>query len=80
MARQTALPPNLPPRLILEPAAAAYASVSVGLFKQMVEEGRMPKPRVLSANRKAYDIRDLDVAIDALPVDGGDEADKTWDD
>ena len=81
MARQTALPPTLPPRLILRDAAAAYTSVSPNTFDEMVQDGRMPRPRRLGPRRLAWDVRLLDSAIDALPIDGLDDAaDTSWDD
>ena len=80
MARQTALPPTLPPRLIGREAAAAYVSLSPNLFDSMIREGRMPRPRRLSPGRLAWDVRSLDAAVDALPVEGEDGGrDATWD-
>jgi predicted DNA-binding transcriptional regulator AlpA len=72
MARQLALPPNLAPRLIGRDAAAAYVSVAPNTFDAMVRDGRMPRPRILTAGRKAWDVRLLDQAIDGLPLDGED--------
>ena len=81
MPRQTALPPMLAPRLISREAAAAYVCVSPNTFDQMVNDGRMPQPRVLSRNRHAWDVRDLDAAVDLLPVRGDDTgSDETWGD
>ncbi|MCP4304251.1 MAG: hypothetical protein GY788_05075 [bacterium] len=68
MARQDALPPTLAPRLIKHPAAAAYASVSVALFDEMVRDGRMPRPKQISPGRIGWDVRELDAAIDELPT------------
>jgi excisionase family DNA binding protein len=61
-----ALPPNLPPRLISRSAAAEYVGVSVGTFDQMVEDGRMPRPKAVNS-RLLWDVRELDEAITALP-------------
>jgi predicted DNA-binding transcriptional regulator AlpA len=81
MPRQTALPPMLAPRLISREAAAAYVCVSPNTFDQMVKDGRMPRPRVLGRNRHAWDVRELDAAVDLLPVEGDDtESDETWGD
>ena len=81
MARQTALPPTLAPRLIAREAAAAYVSLSPGTFDDMVRDGRMPRPRRLGLRRLAWDVRLLDAAVDALPIDGEDAVhDDTWDD
>ena len=79
MARQTALPPTLAPRLIGREAAAAYIDTSPNTFDEMVKDGRMPRPKRLGGRRKAWDIRDLNTAVDNLPQDGTDVADETWD-
>ena len=47
MARQNALPPTLPPRLIGRDAAAAYVNVSPTTFDEMVRDRRMPRPKRL---------------------------------
>ena len=80
MPRQEALPPTLSPRLVAREAAAAYVCVSPNTFDQMVDLGLMPKPRILVGKRKAWDVRDLDAAIDALPHDGEElaAADQGW--
>jgi predicted DNA-binding transcriptional regulator AlpA len=80
MARQTALPPTLPPRLISRESAAAYVCVSPNTFDEMVKDGRMPRPKVLGLRRHAWDVRSLDDAIDRLPVEGDDARDNTWGD
>lgn len=82
MARQDALPPTLPPRLIGRDAAAAYVSVAPNTFDALVREGRMPKPRVLTAGRKAWDVEMLNKAIDGLPLEGENagSVDDGWDD
>jgi predicted DNA-binding transcriptional regulator AlpA len=72
MTRQAALPPTLPPRLIGREAAAAYVCVSPSTFDLMVTEGRMPRPRELTPRRWAWDVRELDRAIDGLPRKGAD--------
>ena len=57
MPRHDALPPNLPPRGLTRPAAAAYVGVGVTKFDEMVEDGRMPSPKCID-NRKVWDLRD----------------------
>jgi predicted DNA-binding transcriptional regulator AlpA len=81
MARQNALPPTLPPRLVSREVAAAYVSVSPTTFDDMVRNGRMPRPKVLGGRRVGWDVRMLDAAVDSLPI-AGDElpADETWGD
>lgn len=81
MARHTALPPTLAPRLIGREAAAAYVAVSASFFDDLVRRGLMPSPRLIGERRRAWDVRALDLAVDQLPVDG--EAivhDDTWSD
>ena len=70
MPKQTALPPTLPPRLVTREALAAYVCVSPNTFDEMVKRQQMPKPRILGGKRHAWDVRELDAAIDALPHDG----------
>ena len=82
-ARQAALPPTLPPRLISRDAAAAYVGVSPNTFDKMVADGLMPNPRRLTERRLAWDVRQLDAAIDRLPIDGDadtETTDHSWDD
>jgi excisionase family DNA binding protein len=81
MPRQTALPATLTPRLVTREAAAAYVCVSPNTFDKMVDDGRMPRPRLLGGKRRAWDVRALDLAIDRLPIDGNDAGiDQTWGD
>lgn len=41
----------------------------------------MPRPKILGERRKAWDVRELDTAIDLLPSDGNDPGvDETWSD
>ena len=70
VARQAALPPTLAPRLIGRDAAAAYVGVSPNTFDKMIADGLMPNPRRLTERRLAWDMRQLDTAIDRLPIDG----------
>ena len=85
VARQ-ALPPTLAPRLIGRDAAAAYVGVSPNTFDKMIADGLMPNPRRLTERRLAWDMRQLDTAIDRLPIDGVTDADTdttddhSWDD
>lgn len=79
MARQTALPPTLAPRLIGREAAAAYVSVSPTKFDEMIKDGRMPPARMLGGRRRAWDVRELDAAVDRLPI-AGEDSDATWED
>jgi predicted DNA-binding transcriptional regulator AlpA len=70
MPKQTALPPTLAPRLVSREAAAAYVCLSPNTFDDLVERKLMPKPRILGEKRRAWDVKELDAAADALPHDG----------
>jgi hypothetical protein len=78
MGKQAALPPTLAPRLLLREAAAAYVCVSPGTFDVLVAKGVMPKPRILTDKRRAWDKPELDVAVDALPHEGGETPSDGW--
>jgi predicted DNA-binding transcriptional regulator AlpA len=81
MVRYKALPPMLPPRLLNREASAAYVGVCPVTFDAMVRIGLMPKPKVVFGRRVAWDVRELDSAIDRLPSVGEDSGiDTTWDD
>ncbi len=68
----------LDPRGLSREVAAGYVGVSPSLFTMMVEDGRMPRPRVANA-RRIWDRHELDAAIDALPHDGEAPGRNEWD-
>lgn len=79
MARPPTLTPTKPVRLLKRVDAAAYVSVSPTTFDLMVADERMPKPRQVHGTRIAWDVRELDAAVDDLPVVGEASPD-TWGD
>ncbi|MCF1452255.1 helix-turn-helix transcriptional regulator [Agrobacterium vitis] len=56
-------------RMLNRVQAAAYAGIGVSKFDEMVNDGRMPQPRKIDA-RRVWDVRQIDIALDALPSDG----------
>lgn len=56
--------------------AAIYVGVGLTKFDQMVADGRMPGARVIDG-RKVWDIRRLDMAFEALPVENEGEG-NSW--
>jgi len=52
-------------------AAAVYLSLSPTVFRELVREGVMPRPRLVR-RRKIWDVGELDQAFGNLPRDGGD--------
>lgn len=56
----------IPRRGLSREEAAIYLGVSAGKFDEMRSTGQIEPPRLIGA-RKLWDIRDLDMAFDALP-------------
>ena len=53
-----------------ENEAAVYLSLSPSFFRKLVEQKRMPRPRV-AHGRRIWDVEELDLAFRALPREGG---------
>ena len=66
-----------PRRGLSREEAAVYIGVSARKFDEMVEDGRMPRAKIIDA-RRVWDSHKLDLAFDALP-DDGEEANNPWD-
>lgn len=72
MARKAAVSIRLPVRRGLsEVEAATYISVSASFFRRLVEDGRMPRPR-LAGSRRIWDIDEIDAAFRDLPRESAD--------
>ena len=67
--RASPLPAGTLPRGLSRLQAAAYVGVSASLFDEMVDDRRMPNPRMIN-RRRVWDLRELDDAFDDLPHDG----------
>lgn len=69
-------PDNLsyPPRGLSRDEAARYVGVGVTLFEEMVEDGRMPKPKRANS-RVIWDRVALDAAFSDLPGEDGNKID-----
>jgi len=63
LTRRRALAPR---RGLHREEAAIYVGVSSSKFDELVNDGRMPKPKKIDA-RKVWDMRALDLAFDDLP-------------
>lgn len=68
--RADILPASLAPLGLARAEAAAYVGVGVTKFDEMVDDGRMPRPKMIDA-RRVWDRRALDLAFAALPDDMG---------
>jgi len=69
----------IPRRGLSHDEAAMYVGVSSGKFDAMISDGRMPSPRRIDA-RKVWDVRELDLAFDALPREDVAPAGNSWED
>jgi predicted DNA-binding transcriptional regulator AlpA len=81
MARSTALSAvrPIPRRGLSREEAAMYLGISASKFDELVRDGRMPRPKRIDT-RKIWDVRDLDVAFDALPGENSQSQGSSWDD
>jgi hypothetical protein len=53
-----------------EAEAAVYLSLSPTMFRQLVAQAIMPRPRLVG-RRRVWDVEELDRAFLALPREGG---------
>ena len=58
----------VPRRGLSRDEAAIYVGVGTTKFDEMIADGRMPAPRRIDG-RRVWDIRELDIAFDALPAE-----------
>jgi excisionase family DNA binding protein len=81
MTRLTALSAvrPIPRRGLSREEAAMYVGISASKFDELVRNRRMPAPKRIDG-RKVWDIRDLDVAFDALPGENSRSQGSSWDD
>ena len=69
----------IPRRGLSRCEAAMYIGISASKFDELVRDGRMPGPKRIDC-RKVWDVRDLDVAFDALPSENPQSQGSSWDD
>ena len=70
---------SLPRRGLSREEAAMYLGISSSTFDEMRMNGQIEPPRVIKG-RKLWDIRDLDIAFDALPREDAPGVGSSWDD
>ena len=70
---------SLPRRGLSREEAAMYRGIGTGTFDEMRLNGQIEPPRLIKG-RKLWDIRDLDMAFDALPREDAPGIGSSWDD
>ena len=70
-------PDSGPQRGLKRVLAASYIGIGTTKFDEMVDDGLMPKPRLIG-RRKIWDIQELDRCFDELPQ-AGDNDNNPWD-
>ena len=56
--------------------SSLYCGIAPDLFLRMVDEGKMPKPRLIASVR-VWDVVELDIYFNALPYDERDKLVRT---
>lgn len=67
----------LPRRGLSREEAAIYLGIGATLFDQMRSRGQIEPPRLIRG-RKLWDIRDLDMAFEALPREDAPALVESW--
>jgi hypothetical protein len=68
---------SLPRRGLSREEAAMYLGISASTFDELRSTGKVEPPRLIKG-RKLWDIRELDMAFDALPRENQDIEGKSW--
>jgi predicted DNA-binding transcriptional regulator AlpA len=77
MAAKSKVSSRLPLRRGLSACEAAiYLSLSASFFRRLVEQGIMPRPRIIGA-RRIWDVEELDIAFRALPREASEDTGAT---
>lgn len=76
-AKWDVLPSSLAPLALKREEAAAFIRVSPSKFDEMVDDGRMPKPKRIDGST-VWPVRKLVLAFEALPDDAGSKK-NPWD-
>jgi hypothetical protein len=70
---------SLPRRGLSREEAAMYLGIGAGTFDEMRARGQIEPPRLIKG-RKLWDIRDLDMAFEALPREDAPGIGQSWED
>lgn len=76
---RSSLPAGVLPRGLSRVQAAEYVGVGTTKFDELVSARRMPAPRKIDG-RKVWDVREIDLAFEDLPIDHGIAPKNSWDD
>ena len=70
---------KIEPRGLSRDDAARYLGISPSKFDELRKDGRVGPARVIDG-RKVWDVRELDMAFDALPSENPQSQGSSWDD
>jgi excisionase family DNA binding protein len=76
--RMSKLSYNYPPRGLRAEQAAVYLGMGLSKFRELVEAGRLPKPRIIDSMR-VWDRLELDAAFDEFVKPGDDGRPNSFD-
>jgi predicted DNA-binding transcriptional regulator AlpA len=68
---------RIEPRGLSRVEAAHYLGISPSKFDELRKDGRIPPPRMIDG-RKVWDVRDLDAAFEAFPLETVSEVEEDW--
>ena len=69
----------IPRRGLSRTEAAMYLGISPSKFEELLDDGRMPHPRLIDG-RKVWDVYELDASFDELPHTGSPSIVNSWSD
>ncbi len=69
---------SYPPRGLNLEASSDYLGIGRTLFLEMVEDGRMPRPKYINS-KPVWDRLQIDAAFDELPQTGKTDKTNPWD-
>jgi hypothetical protein len=65
---------SCPRRGLSRVESALYFGISPSKFDELRKDGRVPPPRLIDG-RKVWDVRELDIAFEAFPLESNDNSD-----
>lgn len=74
---KSTIPPGCPRRGLSRIEAALYLGISPSKFDELRKDGRVPPARLIDG-RKVWDVKELDFAFEAFPLESNDARSDDW--